>query len=231
MIKAVIIDLDDTLFLTEAVAFAMENAALSRLGRPAMCRAIHQSTWGTPLVEAIVERSPGVDVHNFKQIHSEIVAEYARLGLLDVVLDATLEALDQLIECGKQLFILTSRDHGETAHLLDPDHQLASRITAFYYRNNSVFRKPDPRVFDALLIDHGVARHEAVYIGDTLHDAVAAKRAGLHFIASLESGLRTEDDFTNHAVDLFIYNFPEVVSAVRDLESKQLFEAQLGVGH
>jgi hypothetical protein len=62
VISAVVVDVDDTLVLTEAVCFEIENAALAKLDRPPMTRAVHIATWGQPLLDAIRLRSPGVDV-------------------------------------------------------------------------------------------------------------------------------------------------------------------------
>jgi len=53
MIKTVIIDVDDTLCMTEAASFALENTALVRMGRKPMPRSIHVETWGQPLFDAI----------------------------------------------------------------------------------------------------------------------------------------------------------------------------------
>lgn len=113
--------------------------------------------------------------------------------------------------------ILTSRRHEELHHLLEPDHFLAQRVVAFYYRDNMQFHKPDPRAFDGLLRDHGLDASAAVYVGDSIIDAQAAKEAGLHFIASLESQLRSREDFDHLPVDRFISKFPEIVEAVESI--------------
>jgi phosphoglycolate phosphatase-like HAD superfamily hydrolase len=119
---------------------------------------------------------------------------------------------------GTRLFVLTSRTHGEVKHMLEPDHFLASRIEAFYHKDNTKFHKPDPRVFDELLAAHDLKPQDSVYVGDSVGDAIAAKQARLHFIASLESGLRQKEDFDGHQVDRFIYRFPEIVDAVVELK-------------
>lgn len=217
MIQAVIIDFDDTLCLTEAACFAMENATLAALGREAMPRDIHINTWGQPLFDAITIRSPGVDVVAFKETYQSVIAEYVGSGKLDSIPPENYEALDKLIVMGKTLFVLTSRTHSELEHMLEPDHLLASRIEAFYYKDNTQFHKPDPRVFDELLAAHNLAPQDCVYVGDSVSDAIASKRAGLHFIASLESGLRQQSDFEGEQVDGFIDYFPEVVTAVTDI--------------
>lgn len=221
MITAVIIDLDDTLCLTEAACFDMENEALGRLGREPMTREIHISTWGKPLFEAIKDRSPGVDVEAFKEVFTPLMNEYTTSGRLDAIPEANYQALDQLIASGKSVMVLTSRTHTELKHLLAPDHGLASRIKAFYYRDVMQYHKPDPRAFAELLQENDLQPSECVYIGDSISDAVAAKEAGLHFVASLESGLRRQGDFAHLPVDKYVQRFPEIVAAVQDLEKKQ----------
>jgi HAD superfamily hydrolase (TIGR01549 family) len=218
MIEAVVVDLDDTLCLTEAACFEMENEILVRMGREPMSRDIHVTTWGKPLHDAILERSPGVDLDEFKKLYAPTINEYTQAGKLDAIPQENLEALDQLIALGKLIMILTSRTHEELQHLLEPDHLLAERVKAFYYRDNMQFHKPDPRAFDELLRDHNLSTANAVYIGDSVSDAVAAKEAGLHFVASIESGLRTRDDFAHLPVDAFIDTFPQVVEVVQELD-------------
>lgn len=217
MIKAVILDLDDTLCLTEAICFEIENEALARLGRPPGLRSVHQATWGQMLNLAISQRSPGVDVDAFMQAFQPVNEAYVAAGKLDVVPPENYQALDELIAAGYHLMVLTSRTRAELAHLLEPDHLLASRVEAFYYRENLDYHKPDPRAFAGLLRDHALTPRECVYVGDSPGDAAGAQAAGLRFIASLESGLRSRADFSDHRVDSFIRAFPELVEAVSAL--------------
>lgn len=219
MIEAVIIDVDDTLCLTEAACYEMENETLVAMGRVPMTRQVHVSTWGQPLFEAIVKRSPGIDVEAFKAAYHPIIAAYTSSGKLDSIPEANYRALDRLVAMSKMLMVLTSRTQGELEHMLAPDHLLAGRIKAFYHRDNTEYHKPDPRVFDELLAHHNLRPDECVYVGDSISDAVASKEAGLKFIASLESGLRQKSDFHPEQVDAFIYKFPDVVQAVAGLEA------------
>lgn len=218
MIEAVFIDLDDTLCMTEEICFNLENETLAKLGRPPMTRGTHQSNWGMPLAEAIVERSPGVNVDEFYQFFPTVLQRYTDEGLLDQIPDENYEALDQMIKMGKSLIVLTNRNHEELKHLLEPAHDLASRIETFYYKDNLMFHKPDPRVFAHIEEAHGWKPNECVYVGDSPSDAAAAKGAGLHFVASLESGLRTERDFEDYPVDVFIPSFTKLPEAVEQLD-------------
>lgn len=103
--------------------------------------------------------------------------------------------------------------------MLEPDHLLASRVSAFYHKDNTRHHKPDPRVFDEVLKAHNFAPQNCAYIGDSPSDAVAAKGAGLYFIASLESGLRRKQDFDPALVDSYVTRFPDVVDAVIELDT------------
>ncbi|SNR95004.1 phosphoglycolate phosphatase/pyrophosphatase PpaX [Streptosporangium subroseum] len=218
VIRAVVIDVDDTLCLTEAVCFELENEVLARIGREPMPRAVHLSTWGLPLLDAMPQRSPGVDLESFETVYHVVLREYVTDGRLDVVVPENLEALDELAVAGRSIMLLTSRTEVEVEHLLAPDHVLADRLTAVYHGGNMRFSKPDARAFDELLAVTGLRPGQCLYVGDSPGDAQAANGAGLRFIACLQSGVRRRDDFDDHHVDAFIDAFPDVVDAVARLE-------------
>ncbi|MEV4756664.1 HAD hydrolase-like protein [Micromonospora sp. NPDC049559] len=219
MIRAVVIDVDDTLCLTEAVCFELENEVLARIGRPPMPRAVHLSTWGQPLLDAMPRRSPGVDLGDFATAYHVVLQEYVANGRLDVVASENLDALDRLALAGRSVMLLTSRTGAEVAHLLAPDHVLAGRLRAIYHRDNTRFGKPDGRAFDELLSAARLSPGQCVYVGDSPTDAQAANAAGVRFIACMQSGVRRRGDFGAYRVDAFVDAFPDVVEAVTGLEA------------
>jgi phosphoglycolate phosphatase len=218
MIKAVVIDFDDTLSMTEEACFNLENATLAKIGHSPMSRKIHKSTWGQPLYEAIQVRAPKVDVDKFWSAMPALHEEFIKKGQIDVVPVANLDVLDKLASQGKKLIILTSRSRQEMNHLLENSHPLAQRVVSFYHRDNTEFHKPDPRVFDKLLREHRLKPYECVYVGESAADAQAAIGAGFYFIASLESGLRTKKDFKNYKVAHYINKFADLYDAVVSLD-------------
>ncbi|MEU8821291.1 HAD hydrolase-like protein [Actinoplanes sp. NPDC048796] len=216
MIEAVIVDVDDTLCLTEAASFELENEVLARLGRPPMARAVHLATWGETLLDAMPHRSPGVDLERFAELFPVLHQRYLAEGRLDVIPPENLAALDRLVERGRTVMMLTSRTEAEVRHLLEPDHVLAGRVTAAYHQGNTRFRKPDPRVFDELLAETGLEPGQCVYVGDSPGDAVAAGGAGIRFVACLQSGVRRLDEFDPRYVTASVDTFaeiPEVIEA------------------
>lgn len=196
----------------------MENETLKRMGRATMSREVHLQTWGRPLFSAILDRSPGIDLQEFRDAYTPIIGEFTEQGKLDVIPEPNLRALDKLAEMSIVLTILTSREQSEMEHILQLDHHLATRIKKFYYKNNMKHHKPDKRAFDHLLEEFHLQPSECMYVGDSLSDAQAAKEAGLHFVASLESGLRQKEDFVAHPPDAFIMEFPEIIPIVERLQ-------------
>ncbi|MEU4688937.1 HAD-IA family hydrolase [Actinoplanes sp. NPDC023714] len=217
MIRAVVIDVDDTLCMTEAASFALENEVLARMGRPPMPRSLHLATWGEPLLEAMPKRSPGLDLDRFGPLFHEAMTRHIADGLLDVIPPDNLEALDALLLAGYSLMLLTSRTGAEIRHMLEPDHVLSTRISRIYHRDNTRFGKPDPRAFDELLAEAGLTPAECVYVGDSPGDAESAGGAGIPFIACLQSGVRALSDFNPRYTTAAIAAFPEVVETMKTL--------------
>lgn len=217
MIKAVVFDLDDTIFMTEAIAFEIENEVLTRLGHEPMSREVHRRTWGMPIDKAIQVRATGVNLDNFSRVYHEVLEEYSHQNKLDIMSDDAVWPLEELANMGYKLLVVTSRMFIELKHILEKDHALKDHIETFYYRDILEYHKPDPRVFDKLLVDHGLVPNEVIYVGDALSDAEAANSAGLRFICTLEGGLRTKNDFNSYKVDVFIDRFADVVGAVKQL--------------
>jgi phosphoglycolate phosphatase len=218
VIRAVIVDVDDTLCLTEAASFDLENEVLVRMGRRPMSRAVHLSTWGEVLLDAMPHRSPGLDLHRFAELFPAVHREYLTAGRLDVIPPENLEALDTFVSQGRTVLLLTSRAEAEVQHMLAPDHVLARRVSAAYHQGNTRFRKPDPRVFDELLTETGFAPGECVYVGDSPGDAVAAGGADIRFVACLQSGVRRLDEFDPRYITASVDAFPDLVSVVARLE-------------
>jgi phosphoglycolate phosphatase len=213
-IQAIILDFDDTLFMTEQASFEMENEAARRVGHATMSRETHLANWGMPIEEAIQKRLPGIDVPRFLDAHADIIAEYAATGRLDALSESNLAALTALVQSGYKLYAVTSRHEGEVKHFLDGQHilQRYMKADAIYYRNRVKYRKPDPRVFDEVLAASGLPAAACVYVGDSESDCRAAKGAGIWFVCCLESGLRRRQDFAQlpEPPDAFIDTFAEL---------------------
>lgn len=216
-IKAVVVDIDDTLCLTECVCFEMENEVMLRMGRQPFYRGVHLETWGVSLKDAIVIRSPGIDYEEFKSCFQPVLQEYIKVGKLDIVTPDNYKTLEYFIDNGKKVILLTSREESELAHFLSPSHKLSSIVHEIYHKDNIKYHKPDPRAFDELLLNNSLIPSECVYVGDSPGDAESAIGAGLYFIATLESGIRNESDFDKYNVSAFVDKFPDIINVIDKL--------------
>lgn len=214
MLKLIVFDFDDTLCLTEQAAFKLENTVAEKMGFLPMSRESHIQNWGEPLETAIAERIPGIDVKIFIDHLEKELPKFIKKGEIDIICESNLHTLTKLKAQNKKTAILSSRTQLQMKHLLQPDHALASLIDAFYFKENLDYSKPDPKIFRKVLEDFDVQAYEAVYVGDSLGDALSAKGAGLDFIALLESKLRTEYDFHSVKVDYFAKKFPNILDYI-----------------
>lgn len=218
-IKAVINDIDGNLIMTEEACWHLENDIFRQMGVRPMSREIHQSSWGMKLDDAVAVRSDGLaDLETFWRLFPASYQEFVDAGRLDVIAEDNLEALRQIRAKNIGHMVLTSRKMAEMKHLMKLSTGLAKWTDAFYYNENMRFHKPDPRAFEHIEVVHGLKPDQCVYVGDQPTDAMAANGAGLWFIANLEEGLRTKDDFRDHRVDLFIERFTELPEAIKLLD-------------
>ena len=208
--RLIAIDFDDTLCLTEEATFYLENHVAQSMGHTPMTRESHKQTWGMPLQEAILQRIPNIDPQEFMIRLAKSLPLFVAEGKLDTVSKENLRTLQKLKDVGKLLTVVTSRTLSEVEHLLEPNHELHVFLDGFYHKDKTIYHKPDPRVFDMMLQDFMVQPNEVVYIGDAPTDAKAATEAGMHFIAILESGIRTKEDFSSVMIDAFVDTFSDV---------------------
>jgi HAD superfamily hydrolase (TIGR01509 family) len=100
--------------------------------------------------------------------------------------------LKRLAERGHTLVLASSASRAEVDYyvdLLDADGVITGTIS----RDDVGHSKPCPDVFAAALLLTGGSAANAIVIGDTPHDVVAARRAGIEAIAVLSGGFAREE--------------------------------------
>lgn len=219
MIKLILVDFDDTLCLSEEACFHLENEIAAKLHSPPMTRAVHQANWGKPLKEAIVERIPGIDAEAFMNLFSTVSKKHIEEGTFDHVSEENLNILRSLRQKGYKVVIMTSRQHCEVEYLISEASPLTPIIDGFFYLERNKYKKPDPRAFLAPAETFDAEFSEMVYVGDAFMDVQWCRSAGIHFIASVESGLRRKSDFEKLGATWFINRFSELPERIEDLNN------------
>jgi HAD superfamily hydrolase (TIGR01549 family) len=206
--------------MTEENGFNLENEVANSMGFESQSREVHKNTWGKPLGEVAQIRFPNIDVELFMEKIGNLMVIKSQNNEFDVILKKNLNILKHLKEQGYIIGIVTSRIQHEVEHLLAPNHDLMSLISQddLFFRERTVFGKPDPRVYDVPLQQYGLLSSEVVYVGDSLSDAVSAKLAGFGFIASIEGKLKEIKDFPEYLTDDVVLDLVDISESIRKIE-------------
>jgi HAD superfamily hydrolase (TIGR01509 family) len=188
MLKRVILfDIDGTLTDSNDAhveawkrAFAADGFAFTR-------RQIHVQIGkgGDNLVPSLLPDAPPAIRDRIDRAHGDI---YKRDFLQEVEPFAgATEILKHLAELGHMLVLASSASRGEVDHYVDLLHAdgLLSGTTS---KDDVVHSKPCPDIFTAALQRTGRQPEDAVVVGDTPYDLVAARKAGIAAIALLSGG-------------------------------------------
>lgn len=215
MIKLVICDADGTLFCNEKNLWKIENSIAKSLGIFPITRQKHRYHWYKPTKERLALTYSDLRADKIFEVLMETFPAYIKKRQIDTIGDKNIKTLKKLRQSGKHLALLTSRQGGEMSHLLEGDRGLDKWFEKIYHCGNLEYSKPDPKVFDSALDYFKVQPWEAIYVGDLELDGVCAKSAGLKFIASLEEGIKTKEDFKQISVDFFAPRFPDILDYIK----------------
>ena len=102
------------------------------------------------------------------------------------------ELMRRARKAGLKVAVASSAKQEELDHYLEVAG-IADLVDATTCSDDVSGSKPDPDIFMAALDKLGVAAGDAVAIGDTPYDAIAAVKAGMTVIGVLSGGFREED--------------------------------------
>ncbi len=190
----ILFDIDDVLLKTSRVKWAQHKFVAKKYYNIELTDETLAKHWGKPfhkMIELLYEQAdtPQNMANNF--VRHEL--EFRKQLFPD-----TLGVLDKLHKAGATMGLITSM-RWEIAKIEIKLLKLPLQyFTVVQGSDDSEFHKPDPRVFDPALQTlaqkgfHNKAK--MVYIGDALSDFVAARDAGLQFIA-VPLGMATANAF------------------------------------
>ena len=186
--RAVLVDLDGTLLDTVADLAAAVNRMLGELGREALAEPVVASYVGRG-ADVLVHRAlgGGLDARVDAALHARGAAAFARHYAIENGRHArpypgVREGLDAMRAMGLRLACVTNKPQAFAEPLLGrcgmrADFELVLGGDALPRR------KPDPLPMLHAAGALGAAPHEAVAIGDSVNDALAARAAGMAVLA------------------------------------------------
>jgi HAD superfamily hydrolase (TIGR01549 family) len=184
---AVLFDIDGTLIDSNYLHVQAWFRAFADAGLPVEAWRIHRSIGmdGSTLVKCLCNAGDEDAHQQVKDAHSRYYREMAPLLRK---LPGAREVLEQVHGFGLQVVLATSAPKDELEILrevLDSD-DLVSAVTS---ADDVGTGKPSPGVVVAALDQAGVSAEHAVFVGDTVWDAVASARANVPSIGVLTGGI------------------------------------------
>jgi len=207
--RAVIFDFDLTLADSTPAFDACHRFAAARLNlAPPSLDAIRRSI-GTPLPIA-VPRLYGPQLEGRVDAYIEVYQARADevMSGLTVMIPGAAEILRKLHDASLPLAIVSQKLRYRVEEVLIREGLLDCFASVLGAEEVPAF-KPEPGGLLLALDRLGVARDDAIYVGDTTIDADAASNAGLRFVGVL-TGSTTRSDFAPHASDALLDSVAEL---------------------
>lgn len=184
---AVLFDIDGTLVDSNYLHVHAWCRAFNDVGIAAESWRIHRSIGmdGSILVESLSDRAPDDVARRIKDLHLRYFKETSSLLRR---LPGARELLEHVVALGLQVVLATSANEDELSILrevLDSD-DLVSAVTS---AKDVDVAKPEPDIIEVALARAGTTADRAVYVGDTVWDVIASKRAGVGMLGVLSGGI------------------------------------------
>ncbi len=185
--SAVLFDIDGTLVDSNYLHVHAWYRAFEEAGHPVEAWRIHRSIGmdGTTLVETLAADATAEARSQAKELHSRYYKELApHLRRLP----GARELLEAVHNLDIRVALATSAPEEELSMLrevLDSDHLLYAVTSS----EDVDTAKPEPAIVEVALERAGVTAAHAVFVGDTVWDVEACKRAGVDSIAVLSGGV------------------------------------------
>jgi phosphoglycolate phosphatase len=209
MIKAVLFDFDYTLADSSDAVVECFNSGLAGIGLAKADPDAIRRTIGLSIPESLVRVAGEVHLPRAEEFRlhwrrrsDEIMVEWTR------VFEWTAPTVEELRAAGYRLGIVSTK-YRDRIHATLERNGLAGRFDVIVGGEDVERHKPDPEGLLTALARLCLAPRDALYVGDTVTDAEAARQAGMPFVAVL-SGMTAERDFEGHPRAAVLPNIAEL---------------------
>ncbi len=208
-------DIDGTLIDTTRLIVAGLNSVFNRVAGRSLPEAELRLLIGIPLVDQMrVLGEPETFGSSVDEMASEFIQFYEANRNMEQILTDVVDALIAGKRAGHPTALVTSKNLEELGNTL-PRLGIVEYVDLVISADDVLRPKPDPEGVRKALTHFDAQPHEAVFIGDTIHDMQAGKAARVRTCAVLW-GAGTREKLTNEQPD-FIVEQPEELSTALGL--------------
>lgn len=211
--KLAIFDMDGTILDTLVDLANTMNYALNKAGLPERSLEEIRSYLGNGMLELIRMSAPeGADEKTLATLKESFVEHYkAHCGENTRPYAGVVELIEELRAEGMLTAVVSNKpDFG--VQLLVKEH-FPTSFDAAVGERVGIAKKPAPDSVNEVLRELGVAREEAVYIGDSEVDVATARNAGIAGIA-VTWGFRDEDYLLELKPKVLVHDMQELKKAL-----------------
>ncbi|MEK6973873.1 MAG: HAD-IA family hydrolase [Nanoarchaeota archaeon] len=188
MIKAIIFDSDNTLIDFSRIATPCIQKTAKVMGLKVPSPEIINKFWGRSLNYIIINLWGKKYIKEFRKDYFKIIFKYKFKEI-----KGAKETINSLKKKYKMAIISAKPKSLMVKNFRDIN--LDTKIFKFMLSaDDTKYHKPDQRVFNGVAKKLGAQKNEVLYVGDSIVDFIATKKAGLNFVAVL-TGSYTKKDF------------------------------------
>lgn len=176
----IVFDWDGTLMDSTAAICKSIQVAAEELGLPIPNKKIASHVIGLGLYEAMEVVMPNADSHTHHQMAMNYKRLYTEFSKEITLFDGVIEMLEELSDQNYTLAVATGKSRRGLNFAMEQ-----TKTTRFFQATKTVdesFSKPHPGMLLDLTDELGMPLNQTVMVGDTTHDLLMAKNAGISSI-------------------------------------------------
>jgi phosphoglycolate phosphatase len=208
----IVFDWDGTVMDSTAVIAGSIQQACRDLGLPVPDDRAARHVIGLGLVQALHEAVPDAP----EEMYDPLVARYKHHFLLQdrhmPLFEGAKETIEELHEAGYALGIATGKSAAGLQRVLE-----ATGMGRYFHATRTAdqtFSKPHPAMLFELMDELGVTAERTLMVGDTTHDVLLAKNAGVDALA-VAYGAHPVEQLQELAPLALVHDFTELRSWLR----------------
>src|SRR3989344_1661749 len=198
MIKAIILDVDDTIldYSRNATKIYIEASKNSKVKAPR--KNLINKMYGIPWKVSSKKLYPGLNKKKLIRLRNELDYLFRINVHRFKLFNGALHSLRELRKCYK-LGLISSKPHKIMWMMFNHIHFPKWWFEFIYAAEDLRYDKPDGRAFSKGLKKLNLNKHEVIFVGDSIYDAKTAKHAKIRFVAVL-TGHYSKRDFLKFGV-------------------------------
>ena len=189
MVSVIIFDYDDTLVNSSKALYKIEVRVIKSMSLKVPSEKEYFSLWGLPHSSMIKSMFPNISINEYMKRYSDIYNPDSIKPFkctLNVVNSLSKKYRLAVLSSKSMYFLKQHLEHTKLYEYMDYVHA----------EDSSVYKKPDPRVFDDIIAHFDCQPSDMLYVGDQLGDFKAASGAGLDFVA-VTTGMNSRSQFNS----------------------------------